>query len=164
MAKENKHKIDMQVLTDRMDVGTKEFNEFQAILLNKSKKRSENQKRIIELMALKFKMEDYLNSKDTHSKLVGDFLKAYLNTFEIRQNKFAQYIGVGPANLNKLIKGERSLSHELALVFGKIFNNDPMLWLDIQNKNKLYRLSKTKKKHIKKYSLDDLIKNVGQHT
>jgi len=54
---------------------------------------------MIELMALKFKMEDYLRSKDKHSKLEGDFLKAYLTTFEIRQNKFAQYIGVKPSNL-----------------------------------------------------------------
>lgn len=149
----NKHKA--QVLTDRMDVGTREFNEFQAILLNKSKERSNEQKKVVELMSLKFKMEDYLNSKDKHSKLVGDFLKAYLNAFEIRQNKFAEYIGIKPSNLSKLIKGERSLNHELALVFGTIFGNDPMLWLDIQDKNKLYELSKTKE--IKKYSLDDLI-------
>jgi len=146
-----------QVLTDRMDVGTKEFNEFQAILLNKSKERSNERKKMIELMALKFKMEDYLNSKDKHFKLVGDFLKAYLNVFEIRQNKFAHYIGVKPSNLTKLIKGERSLNHELALVFGAIFGNDPMLWLNIQDKNKLYKLSKIKRKEIKKYSLDDLI-------
>jgi len=157
MNKKARNKSNIQVLTDRMDVGTKEFNEFQAILLNKSKERSDEQKKRIELMALKFKMEDYLRSKDKHSKLVGDFLKAYLTTFEIRQNKFAQYIGVRPSNLTKLIKGERSLNHELALVFGTIFGNDPMLWLDIQDKNKLYELSKTKRKEIKKYSLDDLI-------
>jgi len=146
-----------QVLTDRMDLGTAEFNELQAILLNKSKGRSDEQKKMVELMALKFKMEDYLNSKDKHSKLVGDFLKAYLNAFEIRQNKFAEYIGVRPSNLTKLIKGERSLNHELALVFGTIFSNDPMLWLDIQDKNKLYEVSQAKSKEIKKYSLDDLI-------
>lgn len=146
-----------QVLTDRMDLDTVEFNELQAILLNKSKGRSAEQKKMVELMALKFKMEDYLNSKDKHSKLVGDFLKAYLNAFEIRQNKFAEYIGVRPSNLTKLIKGERSLNHELALVFGTIFSNDPMLWLDIQDKNKLYEVSQAKSKEIKKYSLDDLI-------
>ena len=146
-----------QVLTNRMDVGTIEFNGFQAILLNKSKERSNDQKRMIELMALKFKMEDYLHSKDKHSVLVGDFLKAYLNAFEIRQNKFANYTGLRPSNLTKLIKGERSLNHELALVFGTIFRNDPMLWLDIQDKNKLYELSKSKSKDLKKYSLDDLI-------
>ena len=75
----------------------------------------------------------------------------------IRQNKFADYIGVRPSNLSKLIKGERSLSHELALVLGKIFNNDPMLWLDVQDKNKLDELSKSKRNEIKKYSLKDLM-------
>jgi addiction module HigA family antidote len=157
MSKQENNENRTQVLTDRMDVGTKEFNEFQAILLNKSRERSIEQKKVVELMSLKFKMEDYLNSKDKHSKLVGDFLKEFLNAFEIRQNKFADYIGMRPSNLTKLIKGERSLNHELALVFGTIFQNDPMLWLDIQDKNKLYELSKVKKKEIKNYSLEDLI-------
>ncbi len=146
-----------QILTDRTNVGTDEFNEFQAILLNKSKERSKERNNLIELMALKFKMEDYLRSDVKQSVLVGDFLKEYLAAFEIRQNKFAEYIGVRPSNLSKLIKGERSLNHELALVFGKIFNNDPMLWLDVQDKNKLYELSKSKRREIKKYSLKDLI-------
>lgn len=157
MNKRTAIKSDNHVLTERMDVGTKEFNEFQAILLNKSKERSEKHNHIIELMALKFKMEDYLISKDGRFKLVGDFLKAYLTAFKIRQNKFAEYIGIRPSNLSKLIKGERPLNYELALVFGTIFNNDPMLWLDIQDKNKLDELSKTKGKEIKNYSLDDLI-------
>jgi addiction module HigA family antidote len=159
MSKKEFNKSKEQVLTDRMDVGTKEFNEFQAILLNKSKERSNERKKMIELMALKFKMEDYLNSEEKHSKVVGDFLKAYLSAFGIRQNKFAHYIGIRPSNLTKLIKGQRSLNHELALVFGTIFGNDPMLWLNIQDKNKLYELSKTKRKEMKKYSLDDLINN-----
>ncbi len=146
-----------QILTDRTKVGTDEFNEFQAILLNKSKERSKERNNLIELMALKFKMEDYLRSDGKQSLLVGDFLKEYLAAFEIRQNKFAEYIGVRPSNLSKLIKGERSLNHELALVFGKIFNNNPMLWLDIQDKNKLDELSKSKRSEIKKYSLKDLI-------
>lgn len=161
MSKQEINKNGGQVLTERMDVGTKEFNEFQAILLNKSKGRSNERMKMIELMALKFKMEDYLNSEDDYSELVGDFLKAYLNAFGIRQNKFAQYIGIRPSNLTKLIKGERSLNHKMALVFGTIFRNDPMLWLDIQDKNKLYELSKIKRKEMEKYSLDDLIKSDG---
>jgi len=148
---------DAQILVDRTEVDTEEFNEFQAILLNKSKERSKEQNNLIELMALKFKMEDYLRSDGKQSLLVGDFLKAYLSAFEIRQNKFAQYIGVRPSNLNKLIKGERALNHELALVFGKIFNTNAMLWLDIQDKNKLDELNKSKRSEINKYSLNDLI-------
>ncbi|MCL6220878.1 hypothetical protein [Zunongwangia pacifica] len=49
-----------QVVKDRMEVGTKEFNEFQAILLNKFKERTAERKKIIKRMALQFKMEDYL--------------------------------------------------------------------------------------------------------
>ncbi|QHI35852.1 putative HTH-type transcriptional regulator YddM [Kordia antarctica] len=158
MKKQENIENQSQVLTNTMDVGTKEFDKFQAILLSKSKERSLEQKKRVELMALDFEMEDYLNSRDKHSKLVGDFLKVYLNTFEIKQNQFAYYIGMKPSNLSKLIKGERSLNHELALVFGTIFKNDPMLWLDIQDKNKLHELSKTKKNKIDRYSLEDLMK------
>lgn len=161
MKEQNRNNSKSGVLTERMDIGTQEFNKFQAILLNKSKERSKERNKEIELIALQFQMEDYLKSNDQNSKIVGDFLKAYLNTFEIRQNRFAEYIGLRPSNLSKLINGERSLNHELALVFGTIFGNDPMLWLDIQDKNKLAELSKVKKNKIKKYSLDDLINNVA---
>ncbi len=54
------------VLTNRMDTGTKEFNEFQALLLNKSKDRSEKQKKQIEFTARKFKMEDHQRSGEDH--------------------------------------------------------------------------------------------------
>jgi len=40
-----------------MEVGT---NEFKAILLNKSKERTTERKKIIKRMALQFKMGDYL--------------------------------------------------------------------------------------------------------
>lgn len=45
------------------------------------------------------------------SLLVGNLLKAYLAAFKIRQNKFADYIGIRPCNLSKFIEGERSLNH-----------------------------------------------------
>jgi addiction module HigA family antidote len=158
MKKSNNSNGKDAVLTKKMDIGSKEFKEFQAILSNRSRGRSINQKQDIELLAIKFKMEEYIQTETKDVKLVGDFLKLYLATFKIRQNKFATYIGLKPSNLTKLIKGERSLSHELALVFGRIFNNDPMLWLDIQDKNKIVELSKAKKNRLKKYSLNDLIK------
>ena len=80
------------VLTNRMDIGTTEFNEFQAILLNKSKAQTELQKKRIELMALKFRMEDYLKSKDRDIKFTGEYLKACLKITQVYQNKFANYI------------------------------------------------------------------------
>lgn len=145
------------VLTNQMDIGTDEFKEFQAILLNKSKERSTAQKRDIELLALKFKMEDYLESEEQAIKLPGEFLKQYLKTLEIPQKKFANYININPSNLSKLINGERPINYELALIFGKIFNIDPMLWIEIQVKNEIKKIKKVKHKKYHNYSLNDLI-------
>jgi addiction module HigA family antidote len=145
------------VLTNRMDIGTESFNEFQAILLNKSKERSIEQERKIELLALKFKMEDYLKYEGQDIKMTGEFLRQCLKVLHIQQNKFANYIGLKPSNLSKLIVGERPINYELALIFGKIFNIDPMLWIKIQAKNELRKLMITGEDKYQNYTLKDLM-------
>lgn len=145
------------MLTNQMDIGTDEFKDFQAIMLNKAKLQSEKQKKEIELLAIKFQMQDYLESEDTELKQLGEFLKEYLKTLEIPQKKFAHYIGINPSNLSKLIKGERPINYELAIILGKIFNNDPMLWIEIQAKNELKKIRRTKNRRFNNYTLKDLI-------
>jgi addiction module HigA family antidote len=145
------------ILTNRMDVNTPEFDEFQAILLNKSKNQTEYQKREIELLAIKFKMEDYLVSEDSEVKLAGEFLKSFLKTTHIRQNKFADYIGLKPSNLNKVIGGERPISYEIAIILGRIFSTEPMIWLNIQAKNEFKKIVQSKQSKYNRYSLDDLV-------
>lgn len=145
------------VLTDQMDVGTDDFNKFQAILLNKSKELSASQKRDIELLALKFKMEDYIEQEEQDVKLPGEFLKQYLKTLGIPQKRFANYIDINPSNFSKLISGERPINYELAIILGKLFNNSPMLWIEIQAKNELNRIRKIKHNKYRNYSLNDLI-------
>jgi len=145
------------VLTDRMNTNSAEFDEFQAILLNKSRQRSSKQKRNVELLALKYIIEDYLNTDSQKEKSVGYFLKQYLKTLQIQQNKFAEYIGLKPSNLSKLITGERPINYNLALIFGKIFKINPMLWIEIQAKNELNKIEKEKNNEYYNYSLHDLI-------
>jgi len=145
------------VLTNRMNENSDEFNKFQAILLNKSRKQTEQQKRDVELMALKFNMEDYLESDDSDITSVGEYLKTLLRVTKIRQNKFADYIGLKPSNLSKLIGGERPISHEVALVLGKIFKIEPMIWLNIQAKNELKRLTHSDEDKYNHYSLNELM-------
>ena len=87
------------MLTNPMDTGTDEFKDFQAIMLNKAKSRSEPKKREIELLSIKFQMQDYLESEETEPKLPGEFLKEYLKTLGIPQKKFAHYIEINPSNL-----------------------------------------------------------------
>ncbi|MFW5663786.1 MAG: HigA family addiction module antitoxin [bacterium] len=145
------------ILTNPMDIGTEEFKDFQAIMLNKSANQSEKQKREIELLAIKFQMQDYLTSENPEVKQPGEFLKEYLKTLQIPQKKFAHYINVNPSNLSKLLNGERPINYELAIIFGKIFNIDPMLWIEIQAKNELKKIERTKIRRFNHYSLKDLI-------
>ena len=145
------------LLTNSMDIGTKGFDEFQAILLKKSKNRDAHQMRSIELLSLKYEMEDYIDSQKEEIKSAGYFLKLFLKSLQIQQNNFANYIGLKPSNFSKLISGERSINYDLALIFGKIFNHNPMLWIKIQAKNELYKLVNTNKGKYYNYSLNDLI-------
>jgi addiction module HigA family antidote len=145
------------IMTNRMDFGTKGFDEFQAIVLKKSMGRSVQQKRNIELLTIKYQMEDYLKSDSNDVKLGGEFLKLILKTLNIHQNRFADYIGLKPSNLSKLISGERSINYNLALIFGRLFNHDPMLWIEIQAKNELRRLLNAQKSKYRDYSLSDLV-------
>ena len=146
------------MLTQRMDVGTQGFNDFQAILLNKSGKRTENQNRGIDLLTIKYGMEDYLISDKSEVKSVGEFLKTILKTLKIQQNQFAEYLDLKPSNLSKLISGERTINYDLALIFGRLFNHNPMLWIEIQAKNELNRLLHVERKKYSAYSLNDLVR------
>lgn len=147
------------LLTEAMDVNTAEFHEFQAIVLNNSRAQTKWQKINIELAAIRIQMEDYIKStNESEPKVLGGFLKLYLDTLHIRQNKFANYIDIEPSNLNKVIKGERQITSEIALKIAKIFELDPLLLLEVQIKTELLNLIHTKGKNHKKYSLKDLLK------
>jgi addiction module HigA family antidote len=145
------------MLTQTMEIGTKGFDDFQAILLKKSGKRTENQNVRINLLTLKYQMEDYLTSDKTEEKSAGEFLKTILKTLQIQQNQFAEYIGLKPSNLSKLINGERTINYDLALIFGRLFNHEAMLWIEIQAKNELNKLLNAERNKYANYSLNDLV-------
>jgi hypothetical protein len=46
------------MLTNQMDIGTKGFDDFQSILLKKSRERSNQQKRNIKLLSLKYERKE----------------------------------------------------------------------------------------------------------
>ena len=155
--KKQKQKLQETMLTNSMDVGTKGFDDFQTILLKKSAERDDSQKRKIDLLTLRYQMEDYITSDDMDVKSAGEFLKIILKTLHIQQNNFAEYIGLKPSNLSKLMNGERNINYDLALIFGHLFNHNPMLWIDIQAKNELHRLTNAEQNKYSNYSLNDLM-------
>ena len=62
----------------------------------------------------------------------GVFLKEILDEVGLSQNAFAQAIGVSPMRISHVIKGSRPITAELALLFGKAFNQTPNYWMNLQ--------------------------------
>ncbi len=155
--KGRKQEPEESMLTNQMDIGTLGFDDFQTILLKRSRERTDDQRRKINLLTLRYQMEDYIASDEKNVISAGEFLRIILKSLHIQQNKFAEYIGLKPSNLSKLMNGERNINYDMALIFGRLFNHNPMLWIDIQAKNELYRLINAERTKYSNYSLNDLI-------
>lgn len=146
-----------KVLTERMDFGSKGFHEFRSIIMQKAQERTPEQVQELELISIKYKMEDYLASSDAEELSVGYFIKLILKKLTIKQYQFAEYLRMKPSNLNKIIKGERPINYDLALIFGRLFNHDPMLWIEIQAKSAMLKMEKTDQKRYSVHTLANLL-------
>jgi addiction module HigA family antidote len=63
----------------------------------------------------------------------GEHLKEFLEELGISQNAFALSIGVSVMRISHVIHGKRPVTAELAVLFGKAFNQTPQFWLNLQN-------------------------------
>jgi addiction module HigA family antidote len=62
----------------------------------------------------------------------GEYLGEILGEMSISQAEFARAIGVSPMRVSHVIKGSRPVTAELALLFGKAFDQSPQYWLNLQ--------------------------------
>jgi addiction module HigA family antidote len=62
----------------------------------------------------------------------GEFLTEILGELGISQAEFARTIGVSPMRISHVIKGDRPVTAELALLFGQAFKQSPQYWLNLQ--------------------------------
>ena len=51
----------------------------------------------------------------------------------ITQYRLAKSIGVDPRRIHAIVRGERSISAETALLLGKFFGTSAELWMGLQN-------------------------------
>ncbi|OGR05609.1 MAG: addiction module antidote protein, HigA family [Deltaproteobacteria bacterium RIFOXYD12_FULL_50_9] len=73
----------------------------------------------------------------------GVFLKEILDELGMSQNAFAQAIDVSPMRISHVIKGSRPITAELALLLGKVFNQTPTYWMNLQTSYDLKTAEKT---------------------
>ena len=62
----------------------------------------------------------------------GEFLNETLDELNVSQAEFARAIGISPMRISHIIKGTRPVTAELALLFGKAFDQSPQYWLNLQ--------------------------------
>ena len=62
----------------------------------------------------------------------GEFLAETLEALGFSQAAFARAIGVSPMRISHVVKGARPVTAELALLFGRAFNQSPQYWLNLQ--------------------------------
>ena len=144
------------LLTEPMDIGTKEYQDFKLLIKSKVAHTSKEERIRIALLGLKYNMGDYLNSNGKTIR-VGSFIKQFIKLIEVKQVDLANYLNMKSSNLSKILSGERRLNIELAIILEKLSNISADLWLRIQNHNELKKALKTQKKRLRKYNLKELI-------
>jgi len=125
-------------------------------------KRTDVQRMETKLLAIRLKMQDYLENervmlKEMHT--IDNFLNLHLKALNLSYKKFAKAIGTTDSNLKKYvtISGNRKFNVKLAMKFGHFFNNGPHLWMRVQVKNEMIVYAK-KESEFKKYDYRKLLK------
>ena len=62
----------------------------------------------------------------------GEYLVEILEELGVSQAEFARAIAVSPMRLSHVTKGSRPVTAELALLFGRAFNQSPQYWMNLQ--------------------------------
>ncbi|MDR1163764.1 MAG: HigA family addiction module antidote protein [Candidatus Accumulibacter sp.] len=62
----------------------------------------------------------------------GEFLVETLKELGVSQAAFARAIGISPMRVSHVIKGVRPVTAELALLFGRFFDQSPRYWMNLQ--------------------------------
>jgi antitoxin HigA-1 len=62
----------------------------------------------------------------------GEFLAELLTELSVSQAAFARAIDVSPMRVSHVIHGDRPVTAELALLFGKALGQSPQYWLNLQ--------------------------------
>jgi addiction module HigA family antidote len=63
----------------------------------------------------------------------GEFLREFLEELSTSQAECARAIGVSPMRISHVIKGDRPVTAELALLLGRVLGQSPEYWLNLQS-------------------------------
>ncbi|EIC77215.1 hypothetical protein A4224_01185 [Streptococcus oralis] len=74
-----------------------------------------------------------IECKDLIAFHPGQYIGELIEDYEMTQKEFAENLGVSPKTISKLVKGEESISNEIAQKLEKFTNISMKTWLNLQN-------------------------------
>jgi len=80
----------------------------------------------------------------------GVLLAEILHDLNLTQAAFARLIDVSPMRISHIVRGERPVTADLALRFGKAFAQTPQMWANWQNDYDLKIAERTMKATLEK--------------
>ena len=63
----------------------------------------------------------------------GQYIGELIEDYNMTQKEFAEKLGVSPKMIRKLVKGEQSISNDIAENLAKLTNISMQTWLNLQN-------------------------------
>ena len=82
----------------------------------------------------------------------GEILfEEFIKPLKLSQYRIAKSINVPPRRINEIIHGQRAITADTALRFGKYFGNSPQFWMNLQT---WYDLEIEKDKILEKLNRD----------
>ena len=63
----------------------------------------------------------------------GQYIGELIKDYQMTQKEFADKLGISPKMIRKLVKGEQSISNEIAQKLEKLTNISMKTWLNLQN-------------------------------
>lgn len=126
-----------------IDFNSKNFKDHKATVAAEYESLNQMEKLKIELESLKQKINSYLESESSKMKHFDYFVELYLNVLGINQRDFATFLNYNHTNFNKVLKGKRPLSYNLAIKLANSLELDPKALLMIQMKNNLTHVKKS---------------------
>lgn len=110
------------------------------------------------LIAIQYKLENYLENEDDCEVLkILDFVKMYLKAFSLTKKELANYFEMRDSNLHKYLSGERKLNSKLVLKLSAFSHTKPEQWYRLEVKNELIELRKENLDYYKKYDYRNLV-------
>jgi len=138
----------------------KKINAISDIVKTHSENQSKEKKISFKLLAIQYKLEEYIERDDIKESEVLDilhFVKMYLKALDITKKELANHFGMSDSNLHKYLTGERKLNSDVVLKISSFFHTEPEHWYKLQLKNEMVKLNKEKTKDYEQYDYKKLL-------